>query len=45
MMEKTIRIFTRRCKRCRKLYETTSRYSKICENCKKPTGGKYKWQT
>ena len=28
--------YTRRCKRCKKLFRTPCKYGKICEDCRKP---------
>lgn len=35
------KIFNRICKRCEKSYETTGKFSKICDNCKLPNGGNH----
>jgi rRNA maturation endonuclease Nob1 len=32
--------YMRRCKRCGEIFEATAKYSKICNNCKKNTGGR-----
>ena len=35
-------IFKKSCKRCHEIYQPTSKFSRICEKCHKPTGGQNK---
>jgi len=35
------RDYTRRCKRCDKLFKTSCKYAKICSECRKENNGKY----